>query len=343
MKQVREIYIREFGGIKSTKIDLNKSMQICIGNQESLAGLIYFYFKLGNIVSEYVPNRGILGIYFKDISSYFVQSFKTLISEKNIPSDFEVVYNFGDKSLTILAKRGTILLFLSPRLAITINKLMQRGECDRHEVNKLFGIDMDAIFIPSFRSDCSVELISSTSKDFKGAFKSISESSSKSNLIKQSGITQDSNIRPFISTVCSELDLSWIALLYHTRPCYIIVEEPEIHLDSTRQSLAAELLACLCNVDKCRLFITTNSPYVIATINNSIYSGLIEKDDSQPIIPKFLQLDYRQMTAFQADAPAQSLFDDETHLIETKTIDAASERINKSFQLLMEKELEVSK
>lgn len=103
----------------------------------------------------------------------------------------------------------------------------------------------------------------------------------------------------------------------------LIIEEPEAHLFPTAQKYILDYIVQTTRDSDCDMLFTTHSPYVLSCLNTHILRS-----------EKLSINDGRKLTyaAYLADAQCtRSIMDDETGLIETGTLDEASEMIAAEF------------
>ena len=123
------------------------------------------------------------------------------------------------------------------------------------------------------------------------------------------------------------------------------IEEPEAHLFPIAQNKVVKLLARLCNdkTNNYQIFITTHSPYVLASFNNLLLAGnIINKNNkNKDKITKYVQLSeiipIDRISAYSlSNGKCNNLIDSETNLINAKILDAASEDISTEFDKLLD-------
>jgi hypothetical protein len=82
----------------------------------------------------------------------------------------------------------------------------------------------------------------------------------------------------------------------------VVVEEPESHLDPKTQIAIVDLLVYFAVSMKNKLFITTHSPYILATVNNLMYAYQVARsypDEVKKIVPESLWLDPSRVGAYE--------------------------------------------
>lgn len=131
------------------------------------------------------------------------------------------------------------------------------------------------------------------------------------------------------------------------------IEEPEAHLFPDFQRKVTEKIVehALLKDGAQGLFVTTHSPYVLATLNNLLLAGRIgsarsreKRDAVSAIVPQSQWVQRKQISvfAFSADGCC-SLMDDESGLIDADYLDSVSTKIASTFESLLEIEFPHSK
>jgi predicted ATPase len=160
---------------------------------------------------------------------------------------------------------------------------------------------------------------------------------------------------PLKHTSSGQQEATWVInciqyLLYESQENRfdIIIEEPEAHLFPDTQRAITKLITLLRSGEsnKNRVIVTTHSPYVLATLNNSIkafsVSQLENKSDEVERIldknfwinPKNLFVGYMTETDERYDV--ENIFDKELGLIDHEILDKVSDDIMKQFDDLLE-------
>lgn len=125
------------------------------------------------------------------------------------------------------------------------------------------------------------------------------------------------------------------------------IEEPEAHLFPNFQRLITQRIAEFANAKNgsSSVFITTHSPYVLATINNLILAGKIAKASSSEkkkeiaeIVPQSMWLLKGDVRAYSFDGEGgcASVIDNETGLIDAEYLDSVSTSISNIFEELLD-------
>lgn len=139
--------------------------------------------------------------------------------------------------------------------------------------------------------------------------------------------------------------LSFLYFVCYTSSFHISlhVEEPEAHLYPDAQKKIVQLLAQVYNTQHKQLFITTHSPYILASFNNLIEAGNIIKtkpdsaEDVYKIIPKEEVLSIDDLIAYSIkDGKKEILLDKENNLISQNILDDVSNDISKEFSALLD-------
>lgn len=126
--------------------------------------------------------------------------------------------------------------------------------------------------------------------------------------------------------------------------CNIFLEEPEENLFPLTQRDLVNALVEMINGDrKHNLFITTHSPYIMASFNNLIQAGdVLAEDESkseslEKILPLSLVLNYEEVGAYTVkEGHLYPIMDDEMKLISPTELDAVSDEISIQFGKLLE-------
>ena len=108
-----------------------------------------------------------------------------------------------------------------------------------------------------------------------------------------------------------------------------------------------ELIALLINSTGSTVFITTHSPYILTSINLSVYSAKVENrisSSTTPIVKKLLRISPNQMDAFIIDNSNGFIFnsikDKDEQLIDATQIDGISNFINQATERIMDLEIQ---
>lgn len=133
--------------------------------------------------------------------------------------------------------------------------------------------------------------------------------------------------------------------------CYdAIIEEPEAHLFTTAQRDIANLITLLSNKknNKTRLIITTHSPYILATLNNSIKAYTTAQIESKArevelilnkelwINPDDLFAGYMEENTDENNFCIKNIYNSELNLISHKVLDDISDNLMDDFDKLLE-------
>jgi hypothetical protein len=127
----------------------------------------------------------------------------------------------------------------------------------------------------------------------------------------------------------------------------LYIEEPEAHLFPSAQKNITQMLARVFNqlYPRLQIFITTHSPYLLASFNNLLEAGHLAatKPEIVPtlanIVPQAEQLAPGTVCAYHlAQGQAKSLIDEETGLITASSLDEVSAQIAIEFGKLLDLE-----
>ncbi len=127
----------------------------------------------------------------------------------------------------------------------------------------------------------------------------------------------------------------------------VYIEEPEAHLFPEAQKNMVEFIAKVynSNPDKFQFFITTHSPYILASFNNLIEAGKIlannpeKKNKLFKIISEKNILKPDSLIAYSiADGVKKKIIDKDTKLISQNLIDSVSDKISIEFGKLLDLE-----
>jgi hypothetical protein len=130
----------------------------------------------------------------------------------------------------------------------------------------------------------------------------------------------------------------------------IIIEEPEAHLFPDAQKDITNLITLLANRknSRARIILTTHSPYVLATLNNSLKAfkaGQIEEKNEEVnrILSDHLWVNPDSLfVGFMKDADqentfiVESIFDSESGLIKHEVLDGVSDKLMEEFDNLLD-------
>lgn len=129
--------------------------------------------------------------------------------------------------------------------------------------------------------------------------------------------------------------------LVHGTPVNFIIEEPESHLFPESQKYITEFITLIFNSGH-SVLVTTHSPYVLGTLNNSLYADNFPqclKDSASSIIPSEFWIHGNQFSAwFVKNGGIEDCIDPEIHLIQNEKLDEISKVINQDFDQLFDLE-----
>lgn len=119
-----------------------------------------------------------------------------------------------------------------------------------------------------------------------------------------------------------------------------IVEEPEQNLfPNSQQKLINSLIEYNNSTDGNRLIISTHSPYILSSLNNSILAGEVFEKTGKSIdaYGKENRVAFADVSAYQLDnGRIYDIKDYETNLINAEAIDSCSDIINSDFDQLLD-------
>lgn len=126
--------------------------------------------------------------------------------------------------------------------------------------------------------------------------------------------------------------------------CNIFLEEPEENLFSlTQRDLVYALIDMINGERKHNLFITTHSPYIMASFNNLIQAGDVlsedesKKEELEKVLPLSLVLNYDEVGVYAIkEGFMHTIMDEEMKLISPTELDAVSDEISIQFGKLLE-------
>lgn len=125
---------------------------------------------------------------------------------------------------------------------------------------------------------------------------------------------------------------------------YFIIEEPESNLFPESQKLIVELISLVVGAGNAVLM-TTHSPYVLGTINNLLYAGMVGKispEKTVEVVSRCKWIDSALCTAlFVKNGHVENCMDQELMQIDNALLDQISHAINKEYDTLFEIEQEV--
>ena len=137
---------------------------------------------------------------------------------------------------------------------------------------------------------------------------------------------------------------------FGTETVTFFIEEPEAHLFPIAQNKIIKLLARLCNNEESRyqLFITTHSPYVLASFNNLLLAGnIIDKNDKNKTSKVFEHIQSSEIISIDkisayslSNGVCNDIIDLDSNLINAKILDSASEDISIEFDKLLDIEFD---
>ena len=135
------------------------------------------------------------------------------------------------------------------------------------------------------------------------------------------------------------------ATILEQRKSFCVIEEPEAHLFPSGQRDIVNLISLMVNATQSQVIITTHSPYVLTSLNVLLYSDRIESRlknrTADEVIPRNYRLKASGFTAYKILIKdnerhiLQSIFDNDTGLIDASYIDEVSETTNTDLEKLI--------
>ncbi len=137
-------------------------------------------------------------------------------------------------------------------------------------------------------------------------------------------------------------------LLLKQEKAFVIIEEPEAHIFPTLQKNLIELITLFANLSDGSVFITTHSPYVLTSMNNLYYAGVLKHEhmekDVEKIVPWNRIIEYGTLEAYKLmngeQEGYQSLLERDLREIRASMIDEVSREISRLYTSLYEIELD---
>jgi predicted ATP-dependent endonuclease of OLD family len=145
---------------------------------------------------------------------------------------------------------------------------------------------------------------------------------------------------PLSNTSSGQQESSWILIVLQYLVSigtnnFLVIEEPESHLDPKTQALIMEVIGLYANQivsDKYNhVIITTHSPYILATVNNLMYAYQVAQmnlGDVTKVVPESLWLDPSRVAAYECKDGGIIDLIAEDGLIKNEELDRASIDIN---------------
>lgn len=137
-------------------------------------------------------------------------------------------------------------------------------------------------------------------------------------------------------------------LLLKQEKAFVIIEEPEAHIFPTLQKNLIELITLFANLSDGSVFITTHSPYVLTSMNNLYYAGVLKHEhmekDVEKIVPWNRTIEYGTLEAYKLlngeQKGYQSLLEGNLREIRASMIDEVSGEISRLYTSLYDIELD---
>ncbi len=145
--------------------------------------------------------------------------------------------------------------------------------------------------------------------------------------------------------------------IFKTQECFFLLEEPETHIFPSSQSEIVRYIVSRQDPNTCKksFLFTTHSPYVLTTMNNLVYAGILEerfKTHEQTEALEKLEKIYspeerirkNDLSAYYFNrGEAKSIIDSETGMVDAKELDEISVKTNDKFSEMLDLELMESK
>ena len=141
------------------------------------------------------------------------------------------------------------------------------------------------------------------------------------------------------------------ALLLREEKTFVIIEEPEAHIYPTLQKDVMDFISMFTQLGNNEVFITTHSPYVLTTVNNLYYAGVLASQGhenqirkvlgNKSAIPKGTLTAYKLLTKEMAGNEERviSLLQEDGMEIRPDLIDDVSVKVNELYTALYNIEL----
>lgn len=141
------------------------------------------------------------------------------------------------------------------------------------------------------------------------------------------------------------------ALLLREEKTFVIIEEPEAHIYPTLQKDVMDFISMFTQLGNNEVFITTHSPYVLTTVNNLYYAGVLTSQGHEnqirkvlgnnSAIPKGTLTAYKLLTKEMAgnEEHVISLLQEDGMEIRPDLIDDVSVKVNELYTALYNIEL----
>lgn len=141
------------------------------------------------------------------------------------------------------------------------------------------------------------------------------------------------------------------ALLLREEKTFVIIEEPEAHIYPTLQKDVMDFISMFTQLGNNEVFITTHSPYVLTTVNNLYYAGVLASQGhenqirkvlgNKSAIPKGTLTAYKLLTKEMAgnEEHVISLLQEDGMEIRPDLIDDVSVKVNELYTALYNIEL----
>ena len=139
-------------------------------------------------------------------------------------------------------------------------------------------------------------------------------------------------------------------LILRKEKAFVIIEEPEAHIYPSMQKKVMELISLFANINDSKVLITTHSPYILNSVNNLYYAGVLCNENLsnkvEKIISKNKIIECGNLSAYKIqrengrNAEVSDLFEDNKREIKSYLIDEISSEFNKVYTELYSLELD---
>lgn len=126
-------------------------------------------------------------------------------------------------------------------------------------------------------------------------------------------------------------------LLLSSQKTFIVIEEPESHLDPKTQKEIIEAVGYFAKQNGNKAVITTHSPYVLGALNNMIYANTIGStynSEVNEVLPSYFWMNTINVGAYETTNGTVSSIKGEDGLIINERLDRVSDDINRVYNSL---------
>lgn len=262
----------------------------------------------------------------------------------SIFDDFQETYYIpaGRSMLTLLANNRSMVNI--ENLDLITRQFMQLID----SIHNVFsaGIRNAHSYYPDGNRPFDVSLVSEKLiADLKGDYQ---YSAGKEYIIMQNDMDDQEKI-PINFASSGQQEVLWLlnqlyVLMLKKEKAFVIIEEPEAHLYPSLQNQVMEFISYFSNINDSSILITTHSPYVLTSVNNLYYAGMIIRQFPQAtkavysIIGNKCSIDPLEFTALKLnpDSMTEDLVNQELDEIMPEMIDEVSDDINGKYVKLFD-------